>query len=69
MRKFLASQLVVITQRPSRWSAEYSKSRWRGATTVNSPGLAAGVQRISDETVLLTPMHRYSSERVRVTPM
>src|SRR3546814_6330310 len=47
--------LVRITQRPPRWSASYSTSRSRGASTVNSRGSAAGAQRNSLDTVLSTP--------------
>ncbi len=61
--------LVRITQRPPWWSASYSTSRSRGASTVNSPGAAAGVQRVSLETVLSTPMQMKRSSRVRPMPM
>ena len=48
--------LVRITHRPPWWSASYSTSRWRGASTVKACGSAAGAQRISLDTVLSTPM-------------
>ncbi|MNM95958.1 hypothetical protein D3C81_1084210 [compost metagenome] len=43
LKFFAPSALVRITQRPSKWSASYSTSRSRGASTVKAPGLAAEV--------------------------
>jgi hypothetical protein len=63
------SALVRITQRPPWWSASYSTSRSRGASTANSRGSEAGAQRSSSDTVLDTPMQMYRSSRVREMPM
>ena len=68
--KFSApSALVRMTQWSPMWSTLYSTSRWRGASTVNLTGSAAGAQRVSPETWLPVSMQMNLSSPVRETPM